>query len=541
MPLDAKLDALAATAWTLDPPAPYETKDLCRDEAALLLDGLLVRLARGRGAVDVAIGEGLAALGTGDRVLRLGHSCLGDYARERLGITASTAEKMARLARELRDRPVLREAVRTGEVSARKAETVLPAARGDAEAAWVARARTETVRALEAAVKEEEGREPERDEPWERVVCPLGAEARARLDEAMELAGKLLGAGAPKWQRLEAICAEYLGAHPDGSPDDGGVGPERIQLDNWMEETKAWFEHETRQWEFLEQVEPFAAPGDAVEDARTDPFRLDEDLRRFARMRDGWDLVFGHVAMLLRCCGIWRHMKFVSFGHYCSERLGMAERTVAQRASLARRLYELPALRQAMRDGRISYEKARLVAGCATGETIEDWISRAERMPCIALAREIDAASEAQMCAREEMDVRVPVRVGALLHAAFRAARTASGRPLSRSECIEAIARHFVDTWKPLVVTRNTVQKRVLARDRGFCQVPGCSRAAVHAHHVLFRSLGGGDEPENLVSLCAAHHLHGVHMGWIRVRGRAPDELRWQLGAGAGVVPIAQA
>src|SRR5207237_10776238 len=34
----------------------------------------------------------------------------------------------------------------------------------------------------------------------------------------------------------------------------------------------------------------------------------------------------------------------------------------------------------------------------------------------------------------------------------------------------------------------------------------------------------------NLVSLCAAHHLHGVHLGYIRVRGRAPDRLRWELG-----------
>jgi hypothetical protein len=67
-------------------------------------------------------------------------------------------------------------------------------------------------------------------------------------------------------------------------------------------------------------------------------------------------------------------------------------------------------------------------------------------------------------------------------------------------------------------------------RDRGFCQVPGCSRAAAHAHHVTFRSRGGGDEPENLVSVCAAHHLHGIHRGWIRVSGTAPDGLRWEVG-----------
>ena len=42
----------------------------------------------------------------------------------------------------------------------------------------------------------------------------------------------------------------------------------------------------------------------------------------------------------------------------------MGARTVEQRIWLERRLYALPALREAMREGRITYEKARLVAGC---------------------------------------------------------------------------------------------------------------------------------------------------------------------------------
>ena len=29
------------------------------------------------------------------------------------------------------------------------------------------------------------------------------------------------------------------------------------------------------------------------------------------------------------------------------------------------------------------------------------------------------------------------------------------------------------------------------------------------------------------MSLCAAHHLHGVHRGFIRVQGEAPDRLVW--------------
>jgi len=85
---------------------------------------------------------------------------------------------------------------------------------------------------------------------------------------------------------------------------------------------------------------------------------------------------------------------------------------------------------------------------------------------------------------------------------------------------------------------RSTPHRKVRARDGGWCQVPACSEAGGHAHHVLFRSHGGGDEPENLVSSCAAHHLHGLHRGFLRVRGKAPDELAWEVADGTGWVPF---
>jgi 5-methylcytosine-specific restriction endonuclease McrA len=86
-------------------------------------------------------------------------------------------------------------------------------------------------------------------------------------------------------------------------------------------------------------------------------------------------------------------------------------------------------------------------------------------------------------------------------------------------------------TWGAALRERSTLQKEILDRDRGLCQVPGCSRAAVHAHHIVYRSRGGADEAANLVSLCAAHHLRGVHRGYVGVHGQAPGALRWRLGA----------
>lgn len=77
---------------------------------------------------------------------------------------------------------------------------------------------------------------------------------------------------------------------------------------------------------------------------------------------------------------------------------------------------------------------------------------------------------------------------------------------------------------------RRTLSQRVLERDGGRCQVSGCSRQAVQAHHVEFRSKGGSDDEDNLVGLCAAHHLRAVHQGWVTVTGKAPGELVWRLG-----------
>jgi len=60
--------------------------------------------------------------------------------------------------------------------------------------------------------------------------------------------------------------------------------------------------------------------------------------------------------------------------------------------------------------------------------------------------------------------------------------------------------------------------------------VPGCSRPAHHVHHVVFRSRGGAEAAWNEVGICPAHHLHGIHLGWLEVTGRAGERLHWRFG-----------
>jgi len=91
-------DVESALVAVLEAPMPEERRDVRRSEAGILLDRLLATRARRKAAYEVAIGECLAAMSVGTRTLTFGHVSIGDYARERLGLNARTAQKQAKLA-----------------------------------------------------------------------------------------------------------------------------------------------------------------------------------------------------------------------------------------------------------------------------------------------------------------------------------------------------------------------------------------------------------------------------------------------------------
>jgi hypothetical protein len=78
----------------------------------------------------------------------------------------------------------------------------------------------------------------------------------------------------------------------------------------------------------------------------------------------------------------------------------------------------------------------------------------------------------------------------------------------------------------------------VFARDGWRCTVPACSGRNLHDHHIRFRSRGGGNARDNRTTVCAAHHLHGIHDGTIQASGTAPHAIEWQLGVRTGASPL---
>ena len=151
--------------------------------------------------------------------------------------------------------------------------------------------------------------------------------------------------------------------------------------------------------------------------------------------------------------------------------------------------------------------------------------------------------------ATQELVWRLPREVAALFRAMQETLRarlvagsagSAGGRFPADGEVFEAMLGLAVHAW----LLREPGARRpdpVIARDGYRCAVPGCtSRRNLHDHHVIFRSAGGGDAPDNRITLCAFHHQRGVHQGLMRIEGSAPEGLVFELGLRPGRPPLAR-
>ena len=97
------------------------------------------------------------------------------------------------------------------------------------------------------------------------------------------------------------------------------------------------------------------------------------------------------------------------------------------------------------------------------------------------------------------------------------------------------LVRRAVEEWERVDPSRRPTEWKIFERDQWRCQAPGCSsRRRLEAHHIIFRSQNGSDDPDNLITLCHGHHRRGIHEGYLAVSGSAPSDLRWRLGGTRG-------
>ncbi len=316
---------------------------------------------------------------------------------------------------------------------------------------------------------------------------------------------------------------------------------------------------------------------DGLDDA--DPFELDARLRRAVRLEQRLE---AQIAPLLRQVTAseyaWR-FRYSTLAAYARERLGMSPRKARALLRLERVGDVCPELRAAYRDGSLSWLQGQILAPlllwteegdwrrawvahaqCVTVRRLEEDVDRALALREVEPPRaEEDEAGERQVCAQPRapgtdldagwrITVSAPKPVARLFRAVLCSVRRGlereTGRLPTEAEGFEAMLDHALRSWDvtdPWLRRRMKREYAVFERDGWRCTVPGCSsRRNLHAHHIVFRSAGGGDEAENQTSLCAFHHLRGVHAGTVRVQGTAPGALWFELGVRAGRAPLAR-
>jgi hypothetical protein len=489
------------------------------------LDGALARVARGQGALDLALGEVLLRLFAGTRLLDAGYSTERDYARERLGIPVRTMYEWLGLGRVCDGRPLLRKAVASALVSPCKARA-LAAVVGANEPGWTALAMTSTLREIRAAVRAAGKEAPEEFES-ESLRIRMSPAQQDRLDRALDLAAATLGGGAPRWQCLEAIAQEWLGEHGEWAPEEeeGGRGGEEEEAkplpECVAEHLAAIAEAEAR----IAEAEPGSIPEE-----------LDASALRLVRARRSYDLSLGALALRVVDGRVWAAVGYRTLEEYATERLGMTPSVFRQRVWLERRMFALPLLREALAKGILSYSKAVLVAREATPKTVADLIERARGTTWQQTERKTSAREEKRNRARGLRRLWAPKEAARTVVAAILSAQRRSASEGKRIDAGEALARisdHFVEVWSKHRRRRaSRARAAVFERHGGCCAVPGCSLRAHHIHHIRYRSQGGTDDAWNQVALCAPHHLRGIHEGRLKVSGRAGERLTWIFGNG---------
>lgn len=319
------------------------------------------------------------------------------------------------------------------------------------------------------------------------------------------------------------------------------------------------------------------------------PHTLDRAISGLAVERASRDLEFAELARAFLGRRLWRGLGFESAEHYADARPGFCLSSLEHKATLARHLVRHPALGEALRSGRLGTQSAlllgRALGRAAEPELTQAWIERAqsttygylrEEVNLVLMGLSFDPSASRWPPGAEEIEAARAIERKVQSGELFRSMLGAHSLGPQTSVCLGSIEEvgsslggrappvrlHLPDelfhhwgaiesefhallgseapfvaflctnlwlTWLPYLEAWEDKWADVYRRDLHRCQNPVCRRRDVSPHHVVFQAHGGGDEPENVVSLCSWCHLRGVHEERIRVSGRV-SQLRWTIG-----------
>ncbi|OYZ21422.1 MAG: hypothetical protein B7Y39_09150 [Bdellovibrio sp. 28-41-41] len=239
---------------------------------------------------------------------------------------------------------------------------------------------------------------------------------------------------------------------------------------------------------------------------------------------------------------------------YCVKHLGLSEDVAANFVRVARKSRAVPELKEAIDEGRISVTKAKTIASVITSENHSDWIDKAQNLSKEKLEKAVATASP-NIKKPEKAKVQGPNRIRVEFELTeeemilFRRAQDLvsqkQGKSASLAETQIELLNTYLEKCDPVKkalrcqkrkTSRKTKNKKaepsqdryqetperkplkakvrhaVNLRDRGRCQaiMPDGSKCGqsrwIHYHHIKPVVEGGGNNVENIVTLCSNHH-----------------------------------
>jgi hypothetical protein len=561
------------------------------------LDDALARTAQKSGSLRFALGVGLDALARSGGHAELGFTSIDDYGQERCERGATWIRQSRQLARRVSELPCLRRALISGRISWSMAAQLVRSATLENEGHLLQLAASSTVarmKELLVAPSDDAFVEPDSD-----PLCTLTLTENhedALLFECAQRLARHVGATTMS-DVVDALIGEattsLMPLIPKDAADPNDLAPSLDAQNAYIRQRNQWRDEAER------LCEPRIPAWSGVEvgfndlpDFTGDPAAIDAALRRASAALQERDLVIGELAERFWNADGWRRLGYASARQYSRERLGMSLSSVKDKRQLARKFRELPYLARAFHEHVVGYEAARLVARIATPETDEAWTDHAAHRTLVHLREDLRAAGLLARVSRRENPAPPPDDVvadlkalearvitgavfqdggqksasetGAAIETAFHAARhcPAPLRSLGRDTLrlrvepeIRAAYRgleRLFERHRPVGMTflRFACQSlidthahelpkiayaHIYARDGLRCTNPFCTRRDCTPHHVRFRSHGGDDSDDNVITLCTRCHLDGVHRGRFTVT-RIDKSLVWRFGAHTIVV-----
>jgi len=227
---------------------------------------------------------------------------------------------------------------------------------------------------------------------------------------------------------------------------------------------------------------------------------------------------------------IWKKKGFSSIFEYAGKLAGMSKSSVKDALRIMRKVEDKPALRKVIDEKGI--QSVKPVIAIATPETAEFWAEKARIMSKNTLETYVHEYRLARLPGTPaQSEKQITMTLTPDIAAELEKLKGKGDWNTLMKELLQ-LRKEKLEAEKPKPVENHSrhipakIEKFVIAKTRGQCAYPGCTKPYKTLHHTQRFALDHVHDPDQIVPLCEAHE-HLAHHGLIANEDRAPE--KWQL------------